>query len=42
MKVKYAERGTFDSEKAARGLVELTNKRKKPCRNDKKGNDKLK
>ena len=29
MKVKYAERGTFDAEKAARGLIELTNKIKK-------------
>lgn len=29
MKVKYAERGTFDGEKAARGLIELANKIKK-------------
>ncbi|MDQ1145407.1 hypothetical protein QE429_002234 [Bacillus sp. SORGH_AS 510] len=29
MKVKYAERGTFDAEKAARGLIQLTNKVKK-------------
>ncbi|WHY65360.1 hypothetical protein [Neobacillus sp. SuZ13] len=42
MKAKYAERGTFDAEKAARGLVELTNKMKKPCDKDKKGNDKIK
>ncbi|MEH7108399.1 MULTISPECIES: hypothetical protein [Bacillaceae] len=26
MKVKYAERGTFDPDKAARGLIELFNK----------------
>ena len=39
MKVKYAERGTFDAEKAARGLVELTNKIKKQCDKDKKINE---
>ncbi|WP_268875968.1 hypothetical protein [Neobacillus soli] len=42
MKAKYAERGTFDAEKAARGLVELTNKMKKQPDKDKKGNDKIK
>jgi hypothetical protein len=39
MKVKYAERGTFDAKKAAKGLVELTNKMKNPSPNHKKGND---
>jgi hypothetical protein len=33
MKVKYAERGTFDAQKAAKGLVELTIKIKQ-CEND--------
>lgn len=42
MKVKYAERGTFDAVKAARGLVDLTNKIKKQCDNDKKENDNIK
>jgi hypothetical protein len=37
MKVKYAERGTFDAEKAARGLIELTNKIKKQnCKKNEK------
>jgi hypothetical protein len=40
MKVKYAERGTFDAEKAARGLIELTNKIKKQSAEDKKEHDK--
>lgn len=40
MKVKYAERGTFDAEKAARGLMELTNKIKKQNNQNKKENDK--
>nr|WP_263326079.1 hypothetical protein [Neobacillus sp. Marseille-Q6967] len=40
MKVKYAERGTFDAEKAARGLIELTNKIKKQNIEDKKEFDK--
>ncbi len=37
MKVKYKEIGTFDAEKAAKGLIELTNKIKKK---DKKENEK--
>jgi hypothetical protein len=41
MKVKYAERGTFDAEKAARGLIELTNKVKKQNSQNKKENDKV-
>ncbi|SEN79790.1 hypothetical protein SAMN05192533_12123 [Mesobacillus persicus] len=41
MKVKYAEKGTFNAEQAARGLIELTNKIKKPNDKDKKGNDKV-
>jgi hypothetical protein len=40
MKVKYAERGTFNAEKAARGLIELTNKIRKPDVDDKKELDK--
>jgi hypothetical protein len=40
MKVKYGERGTFDPEKAARGLIELTNKIKKQDIKDKKENEK--
>ena len=40
MKVKYAERGTFDAEKAARGLIELTNKIRKQNDDDKKELDK--
>jgi hypothetical protein len=40
MKVKYAERGTFDAEKAARGLMELTNIIKKQNKQNKKENDK--
>ncbi|MFS0637584.1 hypothetical protein AB1K84_16910 [Mesobacillus foraminis] len=38
MKVKYAEKGIFNAEKAARGLIELTNKIRK--RND--GNKNIK
>jgi hypothetical protein len=41
MKVKYAERGTFDAEKATRALIELTNRIKKQNIQDKK-NDKSK
>ncbi|SEN80357.1 hypothetical protein SAMN05192533_12141 [Mesobacillus persicus] len=41
MRVNYAEKGTFNAEKAARGLIELTNKIKKSNDKDKKGNDKV-
>ncbi|MBB6446541.1 hypothetical protein [Bacillus benzoevorans] len=40
MKVNYAERGTFDAEKAARGLIELTNKIKRKNEQNKNKNDK--
>ncbi|MFJ7364042.1 hypothetical protein ACIQWQ_07910 [Peribacillus frigoritolerans] len=40
MKVRYSERGTFDAEKATRGLIELTNKIKKQEIKDKKENEK--
>ena len=40
MKVKYAERGTFDPEKAARGLIELFNKTNKLNIQEKKPTDK--
>jgi hypothetical protein len=36
MKVKYAERGTFDAEKATRALIELTSRIKKQNIKDKK------
>jgi hypothetical protein len=40
MKVKYEEIGTFDAEKAARALIELTHKIKKPKNQNNKVNDK--
>ncbi|WP_277620295.1 hypothetical protein [Mesobacillus campisalis] len=41
MRVKYAEKGSFNADKAARGLIELTNKIKKQNDGNKKGNDKV-
>jgi hypothetical protein len=41
MRVKYAEKGLFNADKAARGLLELTNKIKKQNDGNKKGNDKV-
>lgn len=41
MKVKYAEKGTFEPEKAARGLIELFNRTNIPV-NEQKTNDKAK
>ncbi|WP_256218390.1 hypothetical protein [Bacillus sp. MUM 116] len=41
MKVKYAERGTFDAKKAAKGLLELNNKMKKQRPKDQIKNDKI-
>lgn len=42
MKVKYGERGTFDSVKAAKGLIELYNKINNPNVQDKQAKDKAK
>jgi hypothetical protein len=42
VKLKCGERGTFNAEKAAKGLIELTNKIKKQNVQDKKENDKTK
>ncbi|MFS0776488.1 hypothetical protein ABC255_10810 [Neobacillus sp. 3P2-tot-E-2] len=42
VKLKCGERGTFNAEKAARGLIELTNKIKKQNVQNKNNNDKAK
>lgn len=42
VKLKCGERGTFNAEKAARGLIELTNKIKKQNVQTKNDNDKTK
>jgi hypothetical protein len=42
MKVKYEEIGTFDAEKATRGLIELYNRINKPNAQDEKNNEKAK
>jgi hypothetical protein len=34
MKVKYSEKGIFDAEKAAKGLMQLTNKIKKQAKEE--------
>jgi hypothetical protein len=40
MKVRYEEIGTFDAEKAAKALIELTNKIRKPKNQIEKDKDK--